>query len=282
MKTLPFLLFLYCLLNVASAQVHCTLKDRKLAEDHLSSLSILAPVPPDIGKKAIEVGKRFLGTPYVGKTLEIGMEEELVINLHELDCTTFLENVVVMAGLWEEGRLNFEDFQNGISYLRYRQGRRQGYPSRLHYFSEWIRDNEEKGVLDNITARIGGQPFDKDINFMSTHRSAYQQLAEEENFRAIKRVEEKLAQIPLTYIPKSEISAIEGRIKDGDIIALTTSIKGLDVVHVGFAFHQEGRLHFLHASTGSNEVEISPQPLATYMSKIKHQTGIMVARLRER
>ncbi|MCI4669055.1 MAG: DUF1460 domain-containing protein [Bacteroidia bacterium] len=282
MKSIQVLVIILFFPIILDAQVVCTLKDKQLATGHLKALRAVSQPPASIGDKVVLVGKRFLGTHYVAKTLETGMDEQLVINQRELDCTTFLENVVVMSALWEENKYDFQDFQNGIEYLRYRDGKRLDYPSRLHYFSEWIANNEKKGILKDITKEIGGRKFDKTINFMSTHRSAYKQLSNPTYWEEIKAIEAKLAQREMYYIPKSEVAKVEGKIKDGDLIALTTSIKALDIVHVGFAYHKNGRLHFLHASTGSNRVEISKKPLVEYMQGIKSQSGIMVARLNER
>jgi hypothetical protein len=69
-------------------------------------------------------------------------------------------------------------------------------------------------------------------------------------------------------------------IKDGDIIAFTTDIDGLDVSHTGFAIFQNNRLHLLHASTRTNMVEISPVPLDEYLAPLRRVTGILVARVK--
>ncbi len=49
----------------------------------------------------LEIGKFFLGTPYVVGTLETKRGEHLVVNLREFDCVTFVENVVALAWLCE-------------------------------------------------------------------------------------------------------------------------------------------------------------------------------------
>lgn len=80
-------------------------------------------------------------------------------------------------------------------------------------------------------------------------------------------------------ISTSKIAENEHLIKSGDIIALATSINGLDITHTGIATREkDGRIHLLHASTGSMEVEVSKLPLADYLKGIKSNTGIMVAR----
>jgi hypothetical protein len=79
-------------------------------------------------------------------------------------------------------------------------------------------------------------------------------------------------------LPQDQIEANENLIKNGDIIALTTAIPGLDITHTGIAIREkDGRIHLLHASS-SGMVEISELPLADYLKKIKKNTGIMVAR----
>lgn len=42
-------------------------------------------------------GKKFIGVPYVGGTLDRAEEEKLVINTSELDCTTFVEIVTALT-----------------------------------------------------------------------------------------------------------------------------------------------------------------------------------------
>ena len=80
-------------------------------------------------------------------------------------------------------------------------------------------------------------------------------------------------------MPQDQVEAKEHLIRSGDIIALTTAIDGLDITHTGIAtLEKDGRIHLLHAATGSMKVEVSELPLAEYLKKIKKNTGIMVAR----
>lgn len=263
-------------------EVHCTAQNAQLCASHLNGLKQASLSNQPINQVAIEVGKRFMGTPYVAKTLEIEGEERLVVDMQGLDCTTFLENVVVMSRLAKTNNLNLDDFHKELAMLRYRDGELEGYPSRLHYFTEWIHNNQQKGIIRDVSQEIGGSVYDKTIDFMSTHRDAYAQLANDAYWQAIQDAETKLNQTyPRYFIPKDQVQKLEGNIQSGDLIAITTSIKGLDVVHVGLALQQEGRLHLFHASTGSNEVEISAKPLHDYLAGIKHQSGIMVCRLVE-
>lgn len=75
-----------------------------------------------------------------------------------------------------DGQPSFERFLEELREIRYRDGRFDGYASRLHYFSEWIRDNQEKGVVQDITRELGGVPAAEPVNLMSSNRDAYDAL----------------------------------------------------------------------------------------------------------
>jgi len=234
-----------------------------------------------LNTRVIEVAKMFMQTPYVGGTLESKGKEKLVVNLRQLDCTTYLENVVVLSKIMKKDNFQDADFLKELEHLRYRNGKLSDYASRLHYFSDWIYENEKKGIVENITARIGGVKYDKIINFMSTHITSYSALkADTFLVKRIQQIEEQINQRNLYYIPKEKIQTIEEKIQNGDLIAITTNIKGLDISHVGIAIKMQDRLHLMHASSRAHKVVISDFPLAEMLQKSKLQSGIMVVRLR--
>jgi hypothetical protein len=234
---------------------------------------------PSFGDTLTAIGKTFMGTPYVAKTLEIGDTEALVVNLQGLDCTTFVENVLAFGNLLRREAHTLDTFTEILEKIRYKDGVLDGYPSRLHYFSEWIANNDKKGLVTDYTAQLGGKALTRDINFMSTHRDLYPFLASEDNFLKIKASERYLNDRPIHVLAQDKIAAQEHLMQSGDIIALATSIEGLDVTHTGFAIRMpDGRIHLLHASSSNGKVEISELPLADYLKKIKSNTGIMVAR----
>lgn len=275
--SLPFL-FIFLSASVATAQqITCSPADKKAFEN--KAMEIDGLLENDFGKTTVAVGKTFIGIPYVAKTLEIGDAESLVVNLHGLDCTTFVENVLAFGLLLKDEKTDFDSFTNTLETIRYKEGKLNGYGSRLHYFSEWISNNEEKGLVKAITSEIGGIEMNKQINFMGTHRDLYPFLKDDANFEKIIETEKELAKSAFCYVPQDQIEANEHLIQTGDIIALATSIKGLDVTHTGIATREkDGRIHLLHASTGSMEVEVSKLPLADYLKGIKSNIGIMVAR----
>lgn len=236
-----------------------------------------------IGEIISEIGKSFLNTPYEAHTLEVTDREQLVINLSGLDCTTFLETTFALARCIKKNKTTFDDFKNELKYIRYRDGKLEEYPSRLHYFSDWIYNNIKKGIVKDVTKEIGGKPIKFNVNFMSQNPKYYKHLQSNPEFiSVIEKHESEINARQYYYIPQDEIKRVEDKIINGDLIALTTSDKGLDIGHVGFAVKmQNGRVHLMHAPMVGSKVQITEIPLAEYVKKIKKHTGIIVLRATE-
>ena len=240
-----------------------------------------------VGAAIARLGATFVGTKYTAGTLEVAGPERVVVNLRELDCVTFVENTLALVRFIRTdgvrllrrpaaARARYEGY---LRDLRYRGGTLSGYESRLHYFSEWLEDNQRRGHLKLITERLGGVADTERIDFMSTHRNAYRQLADSAVWARIRAIEAGLAALPpRIYLPKERIAAVADSIHDGDLIAATSTVGGLDVAHTGFAIRRNGRLLLLHAPLVGKSVEISALPLAERIQAIKTQDGIMVAR----
>ncbi len=231
------------------------------------------------GDLMIEIGKYFLGTPYVAQTLEINDEEKLVINLRELDCTTFAENCLALARAVKTSAPDENTFFTELKTIRYRKGILKKYPSRLHYFSDWIDDNEKKKIVKNITSSSGGIDKKLKLNFMSTHTDSYPALRDHPEFiTEIAKQEKNISKQPFTYIPEKKLKKNEYLIMNGDIIGISTNIKGLDIMHVALAIRINGKLHILHASQSGGKVIISEETLTEYLKKNKKASGIVIAR----
>lgn len=272
-------LFLFLFPVFVQAQTVCSLESRQRLDEALTRLSqtdITGKSPNDL---TAEIGQWFLQTPYVEKTLELPGEEKLVINLTGVDCTTYLETVVTLARLAMKNEFSFAAFETELERIRYREGVNAGYPSRLHYFSDWMFQNQEKGILQDMTQEIGGIDYSNQPSFMSENPKFYPQLSDPNNLTQIKLAESEIKTRSYFFIPKEEISSLEKNIQSGDLIAITTSMTNLDMVHVGFALEKNGRIHLLHASSKNMKVEISELPLSDYLKANKSQSGIMVGRL---
>jgi hypothetical protein len=232
-----------------------------------------------MGEVITKIGRSFLGTEYTANTIEAPGDEHLIVNLQTVDCVTFYENTLVLARCIKKGLTTFEDFKKELQFVRYRGGVLHGYPSRLHYTSDYFFDNEKKGVLKDITHEIGGVPYRKTIDFMSTHQEAYPKLKEfPEDVKAIRAVESDINHRMLYHIPKLNVKKIASQIHSGDILAITTMKDGLDCKHTGIAVWVEGTLRLMHAPLPGSQVQITSYPLWEYLSRFKDDAGVMVAR----
>lgn len=222
-----------------------------------------------------DIGLFFQGTPYVAKTLDQTTDEHLVVNLHQFDCTTFVESVLALWLIPDNA--TFDDFCKMLQTIRYRNGAMNGYCSRLHYFSDWIIDNQQKGYIKDITQQLGGEEFICQRNFMSTHSELYLQLKNDSsNLAEIAQHEKRVNANSFYYIPTNKIGIIENVIPSGSIIAITTKIRGLDISHVGFAVKQNGKTYFLHAPSAGKQVTLTTLNLSEYIASKPNNTGIVV------
>lgn len=135
--------------------------------------------------------------------------------------------------------------------------------------------------MEDITASLGGSPDEDPVHFMSSHSDAYRQLADPDNLEAIRATEAELSAAPRFRIPQERIADVASGIENGDIIAATSTVDGLDVAHTGLALWVEGELHLMHAPLVGEAVEVSPVSLAERIQRIDGQDGLMVARVLE-
>lgn len=224
--------------------------------------------------------RQLLEIPYVAHTLDTDSEEKLVVHLDKMDCTTFVETVLALAMADKEGNGDFGSFKQALRQVRYRGGRLEGYSSRLHYFSDWIKDNERKGIVRECTREsVFSQSQVLNLNFMSVHPDSYRQLRNNrELMTQIINMEREWKGVSVSYIPKNKLNASpkELGIKNGDILAITTNVEGLDVVHTGIACWVQGKLHLIHASSFMKKVILDPQSLYDYSKNKKAHTGVRV------
>ena len=237
---------------------------------------------PQDSCRTLHFAKKMLGVPYVAGTLDGNEEEQLVVRIDALDCTTFVETVLAFCIADKRGERDFEGFKKALTDVRYRDGILNGYTSRLHYFSDWIRNNEQMGFVKECTSETAcSQPKELWLDFMTTHVDSY--LPMKKNPELVKEMaahEKNWQGTVVSYIPKENLnlSSDELKIKDGDVLAMVTNIKGLDIVHVGFAFWKEGKLHLLHASSSAKKVIEDPQTQYESSGKTKAHIGLRAIR----
>ena len=152
-RLLPLLLFGLVLTgNVAPAAAQVTAQ----SADSLYAVYLLSVVvpQPDVAHYVVAYAHLLEGTPYAAGSLDRDSVEQLQAHLQETDCTIFVETVLALARTAAKRERTWEAFGRELTALRYRDGRIDGYPSRLHYFSDWIIDNERRGNVKEMTAAL--------------------------------------------------------------------------------------------------------------------------------
>jgi hypothetical protein len=239
-----------------------------------------------IGERTAAVGQALLGTRYKSYTLEIDNRiESPSVNFTGLDCWTFFEASLAFARMLNEPEDNWspENFLHYIEVDRYRGGVCTGeYLSRLHYLEDWLYDNNRRGLVEDLTVKLGGKSAPHAAREMTVAWRHYRYLAANKSLLGpLGRMEADVSSRPLYQIPKNRVAKIESKLQSGDIIGIVSRDGSLySTSHVGLALRtSDGVLHFMHASAPHNygKVVIDSR-LSTYLSTFRKDSGILVAR----
>src|SRR5689334_19778096 len=240
-----------------------------------------------IGERTAAVGQALIGTRYKHFTLEIDNHIEAPsANFQGMDCWTFFEISLAFARMLNEPEENWtpERLLHYIETDRYRGGVCTGeYLSRLHYLEDWLHDNEQRGLIEDLTRDLGGISVPHSAREMTVGWRHYRYLAANKSLLGpLARMEANVSSRPLYEIPKSEVGNIEPKLRSGDIIGVISRERnGLhSTAHVGLALRtSDGVLHFMHASSPSNygKVIVDDQ-LSKYLYRYRSDSGILVAR----
>lgn len=221
-----------------------------------------------------QVASKWLGAPYAFKPLETGDDKSVVFQTNDFDCYTLVETALATIIASRQ----FVPIEEIIEKLRYRDGKADGYGSRIHYFTEWLTQAAEYGYIKNITPKNGTNNVKKQINYISSRQSRYPKAANPVCNTRIRNAELLLSELSFQVIPSAMIGRFADSIQTGDIIAFTSALPNLDVGHVGIAVNGPKGIHILHASRQNRKVEITTSTLATYTAARSSFSGIMVWR----
>lgn len=229
--------------------------------DHIEQMLKKAFLFNNPGEKVGFISGFFLNTEYRESTLigSIDTKEELVINLSNVDCFTFIDYVEAM-------RLSksYNEFIENLIRIRYKDGN-ISYTDRNHFFTDWIERNSI--YVEDVTEKVGcGKAISiKKMLNLKKDGSVF-----------LKGIDIKERNI--TYIPSYEISKdIKKQFRTGDYAGIYTEIKGLDVSHVGIIIKRMDRLLFRHASSSKNIRIVIDTEFEEYMHK---KAGVIVLRPR--
>lgn len=250
-------------------------QDREIVESLLKKFSDEKKTPT--GELVVKIGRELSGTTYVAHTLE-KEPEQLLVNLRELDCTTFAENCLAIAHTIKSGKSGFNQYLSALRNIRYRNGKIDGYPSRNHYFCDWLYQNSRQGFLTEISKETAGERYLKTVNYMSTHPDEYEQLKNKAFIPVIISQEKEISGREMYFIPEEKIAEVQDKLQDGDIAGITTNIAGVDILHAIILIRINGKIHLLHAPQSGGKVLISDETLEEYLKNSKAANGIMVAR----
>src|SRR6266576_2965699 len=240
-----------------------------------------------IGERTAAVGQGLVGTRYKHFTLEIDNRiESPSVNFQGMDCWTFFEISLAFARMLNEPEENWtpERLLHHIKIDRYRGGECTGeYLSRLHYLEDWLADNKQRRLVDDMTPELGGASVPHSAREMSVGWRHYRYLAANKSLLGpLARMEARVSSRPLYQIPKSRVAGIESKLQSGDIIGVVSRDRsGLySTAHVGLALRtNDVVLHFLHASAPHNYGRVVVDArLSGYLYHFRTDSGILVAR----
>lgn len=269
--------------SVPHHRCHYTAEDSIRVEE-LLSLSL--PADSSIGQTVLFFARQFLDLPYVAHTLELYPDDErLVLNTQELDCTTYVDVVVALTLCAQRGEKSFEQFVHQLHQQRYWNGECDGYPSRIHYFSDWIRDNSRLGYVCEV--QQPNPPFTAlqtvRVSYMTAHPDSYIALQRHpEWLPLIGRQERDLTGRKYRYIPTAQLRdtpALRQTVRDGDIIGITSITPGLDIAHLGIAVWHDDGLHMIDASSKHKKVVEETVTMYQYLQHRTNADGIRIVRL---
>ncbi|MBL8028475.1 MAG: DUF1460 domain-containing protein [Fibrobacteres bacterium] len=238
----------------------------------------------ETGRYITNAAQQFDGYPYVAGLLEKGDDKKAIVNLREFDCVTLVEAVSAISVCIKSQNVKYSDFENVLTRFRYRDGRPTGYESRLHYFSEWLHNGVNIGFLDFVRPDSSYDTVRK-VSFMTENNKLYAPLKDQKVLKSFKAFEKQLSDLKIPLVKTARVHDFEKNIREGDIIAFASGIKGLDYSHTALAFWKkndryEDVLHFIHASSKVGRVVLSGETLQEYLASHRNVIGITVARIK--
>jgi hypothetical protein len=241
----------------------------------------------DFGALVARAAKARLGTPYAPLPEPKG-EERLTVKADGLDCLTLIESSNAIARCIWAGAPDVACFVHELRETRYREGKVDGYASRLHYFEDWMYDNARRARVRPLIDELGlpQLPADlaeaagrRDFDFMTQHPRRYPALTDPTLREAIARAEARLSRIIWPVLPKEQIPDILEHLRDGDIVGFVKGTPGLGVGHTGLvSIDRHGRPRVLHSTDRSGHVSLSACDLASCEARRSDRVGMIVMR----
>ncbi|HEX5791502.1 MAG TPA: N-acetylmuramoyl-L-alanine amidase-like domain-containing protein [Luteolibacter sp.] len=242
-----------------------------------------------LGERTMRVANELVGTPYVNFTLEVDDHVEApVVNFNGMDCWTFYENSLAIARMLRHQPPPYRpcDMLRMVELERYRNGRCTGsYLSRLHHLEEVFHDNQRRGLATNITSSLpGAVRLRREVREMTVQWRFYRYLrANPKLLGPMATVESRVSHLPVYHVPKSRVRAIESRLQNGDICAITSNDRFGYTSHVGLILRRGERAWFVHATSDRDKGRrvVIDRPITDYLNGSRKHAGIVICRPRD-
>lgn len=228
------------------------------------------------GMLVARIARLRLGFPYDPAPPEEN-PEHLRLELDRLHCVSLIEYSDAIARCVWLGQADASCFEREVETTRYRDGKRDGYASRLHYFSDWLGDNQRRQRLSTPALPLTHErrPF----FFMTRHPRRYPQLKTPQVLSEIRGIEERLSQSVVAFVARGDLPEALDLLRDGDVVAVVTGTPGIVVSHTGLILLDgRGAPRLLHASERNGRVVLSRGDLADYVLRRPERLGVIVAR----
>jgi hypothetical protein len=207
--------------------------------------------------------------------------ETLRVELSRFECVTFIESSLAVARCGFRKEPTESCFERELVASRYRGGALSDYASRLHYFDDWIDDNEARKRLENLTPALGGEPLTRSYFHISSRvlpRSNVSKDSLAALTREVAATESRLSRTPHMVLSRDRATRVLDQLEDGDLVAFVRERTGLLIHHAGFIYRAGGEPRLLHASSYHGRVVLTREDVASYLLRRPERQGIIVAR----
>ncbi|MBI5511981.1 MAG: DUF1460 domain-containing protein [Deltaproteobacteria bacterium] len=231
------------------------------------------------GDLVVRVAGLQLGKAYYDPPQTAG-PERLQIELKTFQCVSFVEDSLAVARCLWRGEPTAACFLHDVVASRYRDGRMDGYASRLHYFTDWIEDNARRGRLQIVTGAVGGRALRQRFSFMSDNPASYPALAAPAVLNAIKEIEARLSATPHVVLDRADVARAQSQLENGDVIGLVSDKHpGMVVIHTGFIYvDKHGKRSLMHAASFHKRTLVTGSDVANYLLRRPERRGLMIGR----
>ena len=217
-----------------------------------------------------QLASSFLGRPYKASSLDQTNDEWLRLDLTSFDCFLFVEQLLALSQTKTAA-----DFINRVRLLRYQNGN-VDYCSRYHYFTHWAQNGVTRGWIQDLTPSLDkGASRMIQLDFMSNHQNKYIPMKQKRNIDCI-RSQESGSLTRQNYLPLTSLSKNLNMLRTGDIFALTTRIRGLDVTHTGLIEITPEGVNAIHAAPRVGVIR--SRDFLRYVSSIEDVVGVSLYR----